>query len=138
MILPEMMKRLGKTPDGYLRVKVGSKLRLVHNLVLEAFLCDRPHGMQACHNNGIPDDNRLENLRWDSPKNNVGDRKRHGTYQNGIKNPNAKYTDEQILAVYNSKLPFKERALKYGVSISTVYVMMSGHYPRLNNLLAQS
>lgn len=38
----------------------------VHRLVLRAFRGEPPPGMQACHNNGISTDNRLENLRWDT------------------------------------------------------------------------
>jgi hypothetical protein len=46
----------------------------VHHLVLEAFIGPRPPGMVGCHNNDIPDDNRVENLRWDTPAANVLDR----------------------------------------------------------------
>jgi hypothetical protein len=85
--LPERMLNPRKNGDGYWRVKIGGKLRFVHVLVLESFVEPRPDGMQACHNNGKPEDNRLENLRWDTPSNNVADRKLHGTYQWGKNNP---------------------------------------------------
>lgn len=52
--------------------------RSIHLLVLTAFVGPRPNGMQACHNNGVPDDNRLENLRWDTPSANSYDRVKHG------------------------------------------------------------
>ena len=42
----------------------------VHRLVLEAFRSKCPSGLQACHFNGIKNDKRIENLRWDTPKNN--------------------------------------------------------------------
>ena len=51
----------------------------VHCLVLETFIGLCPKGMQACHNNGIKTDNRLENLRWDTHSNNQRDRIKHGT-----------------------------------------------------------
>ena len=52
----------------------------VHHLVLTAFVGPRPSSeMHACHNNGIGTDNRLTNLRWDSPSANVADQVRHGT-----------------------------------------------------------
>lgn len=53
--------------------------KLIHRLVLEAFLGKCPDGMEACHNNGDCQDNRLENLRWDTRKNNIKDSIRHGT-----------------------------------------------------------
>lgn len=52
-------------------------LRPIHQLVLEAFVGPRPEGMVCCHNNGIGGDNRLANLRWDTPASNTADRVRH-------------------------------------------------------------
>ena len=64
--------------DGYLHVALcrdgSAKTLRVHRLVLEAFIGPRPKGMECCHANDVPDDNRLENLRWDYPKMNVADR----------------------------------------------------------------
>ena len=54
------------------------KNRMVHHLVLEAFVGPCPPGMECCHNNGDPSDNRVENLRWDTKKSNMQDIKRHG------------------------------------------------------------
>lgn len=55
------------------------KSRRVHRLVLEAFVGPCPDGMEACHNNSISTDNRLENLRWDTPRSNQYDRRANGT-----------------------------------------------------------
>lgn len=68
--------------DGYLGIGLNrdgiKKKRAVHLLVLEAFTGPRPKGEQACHNDGNNTNNRVENLRWDTPKENVADIKRHG------------------------------------------------------------
>lgn len=48
---------------------------MIHKLVLEAFVGERPSGMQACHGNGDKTDNRLVNLRWDTVKANHRDKK---------------------------------------------------------------
>lgn len=73
---PERHKRKAVT----LYVNSVSKVRLVHQLVLEAFVGPRPEGMQGCHNNGQPFDNRPENLRWDTRSANALDSVRHGTH----------------------------------------------------------
>lgn len=51
----------------------------VHHLVLLAFVGPMPEGMEVCHNNGNPADNRLENLRYDTHSSNLLDRNDHGT-----------------------------------------------------------
>ena len=53
-------------------------VRLVHQLVLEAFVGPRPKGALVRHLNDEPADNRLENLRWGSPKENTEDAFRNG------------------------------------------------------------
>lgn len=53
---------------------------LVHHLVLEAFVGPRPDGMEGCHWNDIPTDNRVENLRWDTRSANQLDSVRNGTH----------------------------------------------------------
>lgn len=73
--------------DGYLSVALrkDGKYRQwrIHRLVLEIFVGPCPAGMLTAHNNGVRDDNRLENLRWDTQSNNVADKLAHGTIQRG-------------------------------------------------------
>ena len=57
-----------------------AKTLKVHRLVLEAFVGPCPMGMEGCHGNDIPDDNRLENLRWDTRSGNALDRVRNGKH----------------------------------------------------------
>lgn len=54
----------------------------LHRVVLDAFIGPRPKGMEACHANGDPTDNRLVNLRWDTRSANAADSVRHGTHVN--------------------------------------------------------
>lgn len=54
----------------------------VHTLVLEAFVGPRPDGMEACHGEGGPADNRVTNLRWDSRSENKLDEVRAGRHHN--------------------------------------------------------
>ena len=69
----------------------------VHCLVLRTFIGPCPEGMEGCHNNGNPSDNRLSNLRWDSHKNNQQDMVTHGKASfRGASNPRTQLTPEDI------------------------------------------
>ena len=61
--------------------------RKVYRLVLEAFVGPCPEGMEACHNDGNPLNCRLDNLRWDTRKNNHADKIKHGTSNRGLQSP---------------------------------------------------
>ena len=67
------------TKDGYCTVVLtninGSKEFYIHYLVLKTFIGERPFKHHCCHSNGIPRDNRLINLRYDTVKRNKEDTK---------------------------------------------------------------
>lgn len=62
-----------------LKVNGDAKTRNVHTLVAEAFIGERPDGLEVCHGNGDPHDNRASNLRYDTKAANSADRVKHGT-----------------------------------------------------------
>lgn len=57
----------------------------VHRLVLLAFVGPCPVGMECCHANDVPGDNRLSNLRWDTHSANGHDKVRNGGDYNANK-----------------------------------------------------
>ena len=57
----------------------------VHHLVLVTFVGPCPPGMEGCHWNDIPGDNRLVNLRWDTRRANALDSIRNGTHAKATK-----------------------------------------------------
>lgn len=57
--------------------KIDKRTLSVSRLVLEAFVGPCPEGMECCHYNDIPDDNRLENLRCDTHHANLQDQIRN-------------------------------------------------------------
>ena len=103
-IKPHILKQR-LTRDGYPLVCIvvdgQEKTRPVHRLVLEAFHGPCPPGQQACHNNGISHDNRVENLRWDTCKANQDDKRLHGTLTRvpGERHGLSKFSESQIRQV---------------------------------------
>lgn len=79
-------KTLSKRPDthGYYRVRLclgGRKADpLIHRLVIETFVGPPGEGQECCHTNGNNTDNRVENLRWATHRENILDIARYGTY----------------------------------------------------------
>lgn len=73
--LKERMLSFTLLPGGYRQVQLNrngkATARLVHRVVLEAFVGPCPDGMEALHRNGVRDDNRPENLRWGTRQQNV-------------------------------------------------------------------
>jgi|LakMenE18May11ns_1017448.scaffolds.fasta_scaffold9831928_2 hypothetical protein len=112
-----------------LPLKDGSKnnTRYVAHLVLEAFGCLRPSGMECCHCDGNSLNNRIDNLRWDTPKENTKDKYRHGTVLWGSKNHQARLTEKQVLEIRakyirysKTKSNSRQLADEYGVDIQTI------------------
>lgn len=94
----------GVTSTGYLQVQLFAdskkkKIKLVHRLVLEAFVGPCPIGMEAAHLNGIRSDCRVENLLWCTRKENHSHKIRHGTAQRGSNHPGAKLRDCEVAEI---------------------------------------
>ena len=113
--------------NGYMTVRLckdgKQKISYVHRLVLQAFVGDQPEGMNACHNDGNRANNELQNLRWDTIKNNHMDKVLHGTVANGELAPFAKLTKEIVLNIRARILggeEQKEIASSLGISQPTV------------------
>lgn len=77
-------------PDG------GQRNMYVHHAVALAFIGERPDGLEVCHLDGNPLNNWLNNLRYDTPKANNGDKVRHGTAMRGERVNGAKLREDQV------------------------------------------
>lgn len=119
-----------------------------HQLVLLTFVGPCPEGMEVRHLNGIAGDNRLENLKYGTPKENAEDSIKHGTkaigaqklsqymkqkhangkhpYCKGEQSGNAKLTNEDVIHI---------RQLKDGgatcKAIGLLYDMTANHIHRI-------
>ncbi len=56
---------------GYVRFKLNGKLKFAHRVIWEMFNGKIPEGKVIDHINGIKDDNRIENLRLTTQRQNV-------------------------------------------------------------------
>lgn len=64
--------RPGRSNSGHVSVAIGrGNSRLVHQLVLEAFVGPRPPRHEVMHKNGRPADNRLANLKYGTRSENL-------------------------------------------------------------------
>ena len=94
------MLRPGPNDSGHLTVAIGKgNSRLVHQLVLEAFVGPCPPRHECRHANDVPDQNTLENLCWGTRSDNLHDAVRNGKKQVGEKHHKAKLTEDQVLAI---------------------------------------
>ena len=117
---------------GYIYINLyggkGIYQKKIHRLILETFVGPCPSGMEACHNNGIKTDNKLENLRWDTKSANIKEAVLCGSHpsahQNGEDNPRAKLTEDKVMLIRYlrdvAKFTLKDIAWQFDVHISTI------------------
>lgn len=92
-----------KNTDGYPCVKLSlngvQKSYLVHRLVLLTFVGPCPVGYEARHLDGDSGNASLVNLKWDTPKVNASDKRKHGTHRSGSSASNwgGNLTEDDVL-----------------------------------------
>jgi hypothetical protein len=105
----------------------GTRTQVVHKLSLEAFVGPCPIGMERCHKDGDPTNNRIGNLYYGTHIQNMADRDRHGrTVQRGITHSKCKLDEARVKAMREEYVPYSlthgSTALskKYGIHPSQV------------------
>lgn len=118
----------GTNIAGYRVIAIAGKTILVHSAMLTVFVGPRPRGMYACHNNGNPADNRLSNLRWDTPASNVYDRKTHGTDNSGSRHGMAKLKESDIIHIRDmaKRQSLRSIAKELGMAHQTISGIVRG------------
>ena len=82
------------------------------------------------HKDGNPANNHLDNLRWDTRKNNAADRVRHGTTCRGERGGNAKLKETEVLemrALWATGVRQKVLAKRFHVSVPLVSLIVNRH-----------
>lgn len=124
-IVPGRILRPGRMASGHVSVAVGNgNSRLVHALVLEAFVGVKPDGAECRHLNGEPSDNRLSNLAWGTRSDNLRDDKWHGKRRKVWR-----LTPSDVLQIkenLRSGVMASTVARQYGVSQSTICDIKKG------------
>lgn len=106
------------------------KNKRVHQIVIEAFIGPAPfNGALVAHNDGNRRNNRIKNLRWASSLENQADRKRHDTRMRGSDVSWSKLKEDDIPIIRERVLSgekYKDIAVSYGVSVSTIHLIKTG------------
>jgi len=117
---------------GYLIVSIhddaGQRSELVHRMVLETFVGLPRDEEQASHLNGVPTDCRLENLAWETAKQNNARKYEHGTAYNSA-NVTRRIRErdiETIFDCYDQGISFTDIGKRFGVNRSTIARVISG------------
>lgn len=102
--------------DGYIYISRGDRRHIpVHRLV-----CERRHGLHPGMDTLHSCDNRAcinpEHVTFGTRLQNMGDCSKRGRTSRGIKRPNAKLTDSQVLEIRNSKEIQQRIADRLGIS----------------------
>lgn len=137
---PQILKPWLNKQTGYLQVGLGRGERsTVHRLVCAAFHGPQPNEdqCQVAHGDGDRLNNRAENLRWASRRENGADAVRHGTSpliqyrggQRGEKHPMARLSEIQIKEI-RAKCPDGKARLavaeEYGISRNHLWRILRG------------
>jgi len=113
---------------GYMQLTLSKNnnffLGRVHKLVLEAFVCKKPKGLQCRHLDGNPSNNKLNNLKWGTSLEDRFDMIRHGRSLRGERHHMAKLRVRDVLYIRASK----ERGLakKFNVSRTIISNIRKG------------
>jgi hypothetical protein len=98
----------------------------VGRVMLLAFCGSPPEGMECCHGDGDSANNRLENLRWGTHKENMEDKCKHGKQLRGEKSWSAKITEDDVRIIY------RLRSEGFTVqSIADIFRLANSHVSRL-------
>lgn len=103
------------------------KMYYIHRLVAELYLENPSNLPQVNHKDGNKSNNNVENLEWVSAKDNSLHAHSMGLINNkGVKNPNSKLTQEDIIYIRSVYKPYdkdfgcKSLAKKYNVNKSHI------------------
>jgi hypothetical protein len=115
---------------GYPRFSVSvndvSRVLYVHQSVMLAFVGLPPDRQEVLHNDGDPQNCRLDNLRYGTRAQNIDDAKRHGTFPMHENRPGAVLTKDQAREIAGSSESANALAARFGITKAVVYQVWRG------------
>jgi hypothetical protein len=97
------LKPIPSKTGGYkyvtLRRSNKSYARKVHRLILLCFVGPCPASLEGCHKDGNLRNNHLNNLKYDTHKQNIKEREDHGRTARGERSGNTSFTRSDILKI---------------------------------------
>ena len=119
-----------KKPDGYIDhcIQINKKRKhfLLHRMIAETFIPNPENKPQVNHINGVKDDNRIENLEWVTPSENM-----IHAFDNGLNKAGTKIESSIIENIINEYIPYdkkygqKKLAEKYNIDQSTISLIIN-------------
>lgn len=112
--------------EGYGTIKNNGRTLRASRVSWEIHNGPIPRGAVVRHRCNNPPCVNPRHLLLGDHKANMRDRKRANNYASNDRHPNAKFSDEIVLAIRESKEPYKQLAKKYGISISQIGNIRNG------------
>lgn len=129
----ERVRHITHPGDTYSRIRLsggakGTATKLVHQLVMLAFVGPLPEGEVTRHLNSTKTDNRLINLCYGTQAENMQDAREAGTLAEGSRVGGSKLAEEDVLSIRRRNAE-GERAIdladEYGVTKSTMSALIN-------------
>ncbi|WP_079134545.1 HNH endonuclease [Streptomyces sp. EN16] len=101
----------------------------IHTIVLEAFVCPRPDGLEAAHMDGNPANNDVSNLAWVTHAENIAHKERHGTKVVGERHHLAVLSEPKVRELrrrYAAGESAQSMAAEFGVSRHSAWRAATG------------
>jgi len=127
ILKPNQISKYGHLQIGLYKNGI-RKRYLVHRLVMETFVGPCPTGKEVCHNDGDPSNNFVENLRYDTQKNNARDSINQGTFIKGSRQGLSKLNDNKIIEIrklYKEGVSQKQLSIKFNIGTSAIWSIVN-------------
>lgn len=119
-----------KTVGGYGRLNCAGEMRLAHRVAYELYVGPVPDGVWVLHRCDCPPCVNPAHLFLGNVADNNRDKAEKGRAPKGETHPNAKFSEEQIRAMFADKRPYNDIVADYGISKPHLSGLKNGKFWR--------